>query len=156
MPPTNDDRELLQLDSRGRASLIKYIGTRRHYFIDVDPHSRVVTLTPAIAMTQAEYDLARNPELAGQIDQFLDGGGRQPPVPRAEWADRIHELLLTADEPMPTDAVLQAAQNSKIWCNRTGIATLLTQLLLDGRVEEVKPGHFRALKHQHPAEKSGE
>jgi hypothetical protein len=81
--PTPDDRTIVELDSRGRASIGKHTNGRRHYFLDVDKDG-TITLTPAVVMTETEAALARNPELTARIEHFLehpeDGVRRERPT----------------------------------------------------------------------------
>lgn len=74
--PEEDDRVLLELDSRGRISLGALAGDSRRFLARVDELGQIV-LTPAVVMTVTEANLLANPQLDRQIEGSFGLTGRQ-------------------------------------------------------------------------------
>lgn len=82
----NDDRVLLDVDSRNRISLGDLAGGHRRFIAYAT--GGVITLEPVIVMTHAELALARNPALSAEIERALTDPSSlvQRHIRRSPWS----------------------------------------------------------------------
>ncbi len=121
MPPTNDDRDTVELDGRGRASLTKYAAGRRHFLIDVDPKTGVITLEPAVVMPLAEYNRAHGPVRIPDED----------PLDRPEaHRERLYKLIVEEGRPMNINEIFTMAVKAGYTTRRATVTDWLAGLVI--------------------------
>lgn len=151
MPTSN--RTLIELDGRGRVSIGKYAGDRWHYFIDVDPATGIITLTPAVVMTETEAALARNPELARQIEHALTH-----PETRVRRDLRQPQMDLAAE--LITKSGPAGATHEQLWetghfNSRASLGELIVKLADTGKIVMLSVGRYVAAQYADPAMDQG-
>jgi hypothetical protein len=79
---STDEGVLVEIDSRGRASLARLAQNRTRFLGHVDDDG-TITLVPAVVMSEMEARLRRNnPDLAARLDAPPDRSRYRPLPPR--------------------------------------------------------------------------